>query len=64
MTEITENRQFLYPNDRQRLDRFNWGYLEIATDDGFDISCLNEETGVQTYGDQAYEDCLANITEN
>ena len=51
-------------NDRQRLDRFNWSYLEIATDDGFNISCLNQETGVQTYGDQAYEDCSANITEN
>ena len=64
MTEITENRQFLYPNDRQRLVRFNWSYLEITTDDGFNISCLNQETGVQTYGDQAYEDCLANITED
>ncbi len=64
MTEISENRQYLYPNDRQRLDRFNWSYLEIATDDGFNISCLNQETGIQTYGDQAYEDCLANITEN
>ena len=38
--------------------------MEIATDDGFDISCLNQETGVQTHGEQAYEDCLANITEN
>ncbi len=64
MTLVTENRAYLYPSDIQRLDRSNWSYMEIATDDGFDISCLNQETGVQTYGEQAYQDCLANITDN
>ena len=64
MMVITDNRAYLYPSDVQRLERSNWSYREFATDDGFNISCLNQETGVQTYGEQAYEDCLANITGN
>tara|TARA_X000000950_G_scaffold285025_1_gene389618 strand:+ start:113 stop:1624 length:1512 start_codon:yes stop_codon:yes gene_type:complete len=64
MSLISDNRIYLYPTDRQSLRRSNWTYLEIATDDGVNISCLNEGTGVQTYGEQAYEDCLANINEN